>query len=1265
MVKNKIIKLLKSITVASIACLSVTGAYAYQGNGGNTSSGCDSSNNIYSYQGSYGACEYSGFGWIYFEYSPGFNGSIDFVPTSGNSGGSLSISNQCVQYGGFWHFGYFQYKETSFSGGGGTSVSYYGFGSTGNPQHSQAGSTSHLNKNLSLVNTNIYRSQVFSVNGREAAYSVLAASNSTVEGYYRQYINTTGDDNRWGGALNYFCWGEGMAATTFNGKISSAKFSDEITNGAGLSLNATRNVVGNTAYVSFTNQMKRNNDGKDGGVNGSWSTDQTSGSQSFSKNSGWKNVKITSKSVNIPPGGTRYLYQDFTYSSKVDGNGTVQSWDRAPQSCNISGYQESGRWCVKLTRKQATASGTVDAQVTTDSGTYTNPGNVIMSTNGSYTIKFQHTIKRGNDGAGGTVGFGYSTAISGSSNRYANLPSGKGSTHSGTSTSIAQGNSTVVVSYNTETITGYLYPEETRTFCQNLSYQNVVSEGAGSWGNTGNRCVKVKRVKATCPIDNSSYGVDSGSNTAKMTLRNASNSQTVSRQGDGTISVWAKPKDLIRYSYEACASGQLGEDYYNFGHNQGSAYVFRGDNTTSSTPNKYLFGTQLGSGTQPYTYIIGGNSAYSDNQYNKTFVSPSVNGSTFACANSTTNQYYQIPDHNSLNCHSSTYVGRNSDAGSIITQTLTYPRKPNSGNNTLTGRVIIPYNYDLKTTPLNSNPQPIPVSGGTSFDVGFQVDVVPRCNVQVQGNCNSSSKSYRTFPKTTKYRIFSWIVNNNTSESRLKSDMGSEIRDKNNKVIGYYLPNDPATINRYKILKSGNDLFGTNGDKAVASTNDGTKVSVPEDSPIGTKICMAVAIWPSDSHDLPGGGTINSSNQDIALKNSSNMRIWRSSSPSCYTIGKKPSIAIKNGGLFAKNEVKTTTTHRTIGSTYYLFGSWSEYSASSSRNIVGLSSGAGLWGGSTSSAPTGRECRFTTMTIANADCSSKKLGNTQLGSTSSSPKSIIDQIMTRYVVDNADDAGNKVNVNLQGACKYNADKGTYEKVSSDGDSNYTCLPNGASYVYSSGTLTINPKSWGENHYESWLIPFSVDNYSSRTIVIHAKNIDVNESIVYASAAYENNVVGHRMTIFDSTASSPQVILIADESINIGASAVNLDAWLIAPTIDTCAYDERGRAFVNTKNGSPVRNSRTCNRQLVVNGPVITKNLKLNRTHGSGGDTVYVNRNTTSLSTSRYTYNNSKFANASPAETFNISPEVYFWSFHQATRFSQATTTYQRELPTRY
>lgn len=1263
MVRKKITRLLKSATVISMACLSVTGAYAYQGNGGNTSTGCNTSNNIYSYQYSYGACEYSGFGWIYFEYSPGFNGTIDFVPTSGNSGGSLSISNQCVQYGGFWHYGYFQYKQTNFSGDSGTSVKYYGFGSTGNPKHGQAGSTSNLDKNLSLVNTNIHRSQVFSVNGKEAAYSVRAASNSTVEGYYRQYINTTGDDNRWGGALNYFCWGEGMTATTFNGKISSAKFSDEITNGAGLSLNATRNVVGNTAYVSFTNQMKRNNDGKDGGVNGSWSTDQTSGSQSFSKNSGWKNVKITSKSVNIPPGGTRYLYQDFTYSSKVDGNGTVQSWANAPQSCNISGYKASGRWCVKLTRNRATASGTVDAQVTTDSGTYTNPGNVIMSTNGSYTIKFQHTIKRGNDGAGGTVGFGYSTAISGSSNRYANLPSGKGSTHSGTSASIAEGKSTVVVSYNTETITGYLYPEETRTFCQNLSYKNVVSEGADSWGKTSNRCVKVQRAKATCPIDNSSFGVDSGSNTAKMTLRNASNSQTVSRQGDGTISVWAKPKDLIRYSYEACASGQLSEDYYSFGRNQGSAYVFRGDNTTSSTPNKYLFGTQLGSGTQPYTYIIGGNSAYSDNQYNKTFVSPSVNGSTFACANSTTNQYYQIPDHNSLNCRTKDYVGRNSDAGSIISQTLTYPRKPNSGNNTLVGQVKIPYNYDLGTTPLTTNPKNVPVNAGTAFDIGFKVDVTPRCNVQVQGICNSTDKEYKTFPKTTQYRIYSWAVNSSTSETQLKQNIGTEIKDKSGNVIGYYLSNDPAKLG-YTINKSGSDLFGTDGNTVIVTTSDGTKISVPANTAIGTKICAAVAVWPADSHDLPGSGTINDSSQSVALKNSSNLRQWRSSKPSCYTVGKKPSISVKNGGAYAKNGIETTTTYRMVGSTNYLFGSWAEYSAMSAKQIIGFSTGAGLWGGAKNGNVAGKECRYSSMTLANSDCSRKNLGNIRLGNTASSPKQILGQIITRYTSTGTPDLGN-ANVNIQGACIYDVRAGTYIKQSSSSDSNYTCLHNGSAYAYSSGTLTINPGTLGPNSYASWLIPYSVDNYSSRTYVIHAKDIIVNESIIYGSAAYEKNPVGHSMTIFNSVASVPQVILIADNSIQIGASTVNLDAWLIAPEINTCSHDEYGHKF-STAVGSGKYNidSRTCNRQLVINGPVFTKKLKLNRTHGGGGDTKYISRSSAGLSVTNYD-NNSKFGAASPAETFNISPEVYLWSFHQATRFSQATTTYQRELPTRY
>ena len=91
----------------------------------------------------------------------------------------------------------------------------------------------------------------------------------------------------------------------------------------------------------------------------------------------------------------------------------------------------------------------------------------------------------------------------------------------------------------------------------------------------------------------------------------------------------------------------------------------------------------------------------------------------------------------------------------------------------------------------------------------------------------------------------------------------------------------------------------------------------------------------------------------------------------------------------------------------------------------------------------------------------------------------------------------------------------------------------------------------------------------------------------------------------------------------------------------------------------------------INGPVFTKNLYINRTFGAGGDSqiahdaggdqywVTLSENGTG------NFGTDKNVIARPAEVFTIGPEVYMWAYAEGTRFSQATTTYQRELPTRY
>lgn len=1305
--RESIVRYLKISTILLAVFANITAVYAdgYQGDGGGATQGCDSSNNMYSYQNGYGACEYSGFGWTYFAYEPGFNGDLWFIPASNGSGGIRRISSECVRYGGFWHFGYFQYKQYTMSYGD-TKVNYYGFGSTGNPSMSGAGSSFNLDKNYETVRNSgqIYGGQTFYVNGVKAAHSETTAHSSKVKEYYENYRkDTPGVPNNWGKSLNYFCSGR-PGDNDFQGRIKSATV-----NGKSASNNSTINISGDEATVTFNNQMKRG--GQNSSLSAFWKIDNGGiESMLLPDNNGWRTVSNVTKTVEVDAGGSTIVYEDMDYAPKVSDNNQISGgMVDVPQNCTLSGAQANGRYCIKLTRNAPKTSGLVDVQVTTDSsgGTITNPGGSVSSSNGRYTVKFQHSVKRYNDGAGGTVSISYNTFANGSSNR-GSISEGHGSNHSG-STRVSEGNTKVVVSYPEEVITGTLFPGESREFCQNLSYtyrtKHTYYDSKGKkhtyyeyHSGSGSRCATVTRsANVQCDIDGAWYGIDNGKNTARMIFKNATNGQSKTLIGSGNDHIWAKPTDRIRYDYDVCAAGQLHDDYYHWGSSSyNSPYVFTGGNTTSSNPYKYLFPSQLGNGTQPYTvpFGYGSHSWGGEGQYEKSFASPTVN--TLGCASANPGKYYQIPDHKSLNCKSRDYVGRDSDAGSIISQKLDYPSKPNGGTSTLKGDVYVPYNYDLNLRPSNSdNPKDVPVNADTTYSIKYNIDVTNRCNAQVQGS-SCEGGAYHTKPKTTQYRIYTWVVDTpsydyvndynktqvDNSIASIKNSIGTPIKDTSGKVIGYYMPRDPAQDRRYTINASGPDLFKGDGDAATISGN----VTVPHNTEIGAKVCTALAVWPADSHDLPGGGNINTNDQSVALKDGSNGG-WRSTEPNCYSVGKKPNFAVKNGMFISYGGVSASTfTRKPDGNTPLIFGAWSEYSTTSSKKIVGFSSGAAVWGGASYVADSNvRTCKFATMTLANADCSAGDLGNLAAydKSRSSSAASVLDQIMTRYTakVDSEgnaiDDLGN-AEVDFGGICRYYEERGIYLKDGGE-HGNYACLRNGSSYQYSSGTLTFTDDISSSDRNgitRVWHIAPATDKFMSRTRVVKAKKIIINRDIRYGNSDLETDHEAHSKTIFKSAADTPQILLIADEII-IGESVRNIDAWLIADKIDTCGvkYNANANIPVNDKYLS----SRTCNKQLHVNGPVFTKYLKLNRTYGAGGDGQWHKQYNSK--DSYWTYRiknggnnpngqnvaqvNDKYAIAAPAEVFSISPEVYMWAMSEGTRFSQATVTYQRELPPRY
>lgn len=142
----------------------------------------------------------------------------------------------------------------------------------------------------------------------------------------------------------------------------------------------------------------------------------------------------------------------------------------------------------------------------------------------------------------------------------------------------------------------------------------------------------------------------------------------------------------------------------------------------------------------------------------------------------------------------------------------------------------------------------------------------------------------------------------------------------------------------------------------------------------------------------------------------------------------------------------------------------------------------------------------------------------------------------------------------------------------------------------------------------------------RSVVIMASGtVTITGPITYTNAAL-NGVL-----------QIPQVVIIA-QNINIQDSVPQIDAWLVASgTVNTC-YNFTGSL-----------NSNKCNVPLLVDGPVVTGHLLLNRTAGS----------------------DTGAGSGNPAERFNLRPDAFLWARLEAIGNDKAQTIYSSELPPRF
>jgi len=680
-----------------------------------------------------------------------------------------------------------------------------------------------------------------------------------------------------------------------------------------------------------------------------------------------------------------------------------------------------------------------------------------------------------------------------------------------------------------------------KLYCQQIRYWAPNDKGgrtsSSNWGYSNLVCVRV-----AAPVNCDELGVVStisrGYTVGRTTAQKNGGTQytnNIDPQDNPSDTnkrptvgiVWAKPGDTIQFKHLLCQGAQKPvQAAVNSGGSTGGANNFSriSFNTTNPLAGRTFYGNTLPTNntssetTQPLGTVSG----------IRTFNDP--NPSAIALGVTETGK--------TLTQKLEWGTRETTSAASGSVRNVTVLGAPDSSTS---ATVNVPYNYVL-------DPKIEPTPEVVYVDETITVRTGTNTNTRV--NDPVTDQPYSTKTKPSVYEIISFVAvpdsnkpagygdTTNTIDPYLTN--GSELQ-----TCDYYTPGMsllPGT--GCNLVARGTDTFNKSGSVTgyyenlpVASVNIG-------DMPVGTKYCIALSMWPYDSHNgaLASTGEAN----DPSLNDNTGEGYWIHTPPRCFDIAKKPNLQVWANGVFSKGAIRTSQSTKNIGGSIRTFGSWSEYHTIGLKDITRFGTGAAFGyeknnGGDYINALPGGlvdttdPCAYSKSTITNANCNA--LGNANispLGATN-----VISGILARYTSPGGTQiAGDSTS--LSGL------DGQYS-TSSSITINYSSVPRGKTIaIYSSGTVTI------------------------------AGNI-----------VYENGP-------YSDPADLPQVLIIAKE-IRISPEVTNIDAWLIS------GQTNGGSGIVDTCYGHDVgtMSASDCTNQLVINGPVFANTLITNRTHGAG------------------------------------------------------------------
>lgn len=1419
--KNKLKKALyfsaglATLSVAGLIVSSQTSMNAYAGGGGATSgsTGCGICGNA---MWSSCVCDSGGFSWVWYERFG--SGAISFV---GNSTSGLTVIKGCSS--GFMHLGYDIYESDEPGNPGsswfyvsarGGSFKYNGHGGRGQVGSRSTNYTSGSGGSIHDVPTGKIKGFKFKDTGGDGGTAIDAYGASTAKSKYNDAIKNYPDEmvkynasgTRIGmlskndyNSLSWFCYPTNKKAT-FTATTSKNSGSD------GSTTSTPQNVTKDTVTLKWDHKVTRN--GGDGGefkiknkleTKPRKTSSNTSPAAPNSTTKNWESKKIGDNTtindtlpINVIPGTTYKYCSKLSYYSIKNTDKTSDDKQSTTNEVCLSVYRVNRQVAFSANTKVYADTGNGTAVTERDNPKGNN--NVVTTTDGKFTVKFVHTITRGNvlGPAGYTnddnfkVDASYKTYVRDTGNYYS--VNKKSTVKEGTWRSMKKNQSNQII----DEFKGTIHPKQEVTFCQRLHYQTKNDEKNTAL-NTGKdssrdytqeKCVTIKRAEAVCGGDfnyaDYKYGYNKGWNVGYISVNNATmgvtktsphapadyNNSGVTKNAPD---LYARPGDLIQYTYKFCAGAQ----YPNYLNKATHVTTYRASGTTTNPnantndkKNQYLFDSQVtrynvsGQNTttfhSPRTWTstansvdqyVTGSKKFPYDKFDATFTSPQNPNTIYKNYNcaissgpSNPNNFYQVsgrikgqtgssnsPD-TSTNCATGLL-----DVGTTISQTVTWTDRKikaidnhgvddnristnqidsihnGSKNNGAKASVKVPYNYKLaphaERRGGSSARDGKVVYRGTTLNVDTGVTVMRRTNTNV--STDNTKNEYATITKPTHIKT-RWYVETPGGAKKCKTAGGyygcSAYYGAGSEKEEVWILNRTGRLNGTAGDKNHD---GDNENKTIKSIEDGRvwdtiTIDIPDELDLGDRVCGEVSVSPFDSHD---GDNSASSIAAIALSSSSNYPIWDSRNTltvrACYTVSKLPTMSVEGSNAYSGSGngkgFITSRFYKQFGSTKYMFGSWSEYGLYGlvdNDGIHGTASGAtfgyetGTSGvvrnqnransGNVAKTSNTTTCTYATQTFINSNCNTATdvIGKAGMGKTSA--RDFRNRILDRFTSGNAsavqkneyennctrDDAGRWVSSYYQsGYAMYSNIKCVEAKDSTTGSSytKYAFMPAWINHDWDENGinhLKINGNAyWGDgvkriggganNNKLNVYYKANFDNGQFNATSVHeVSGTYVLDGDVLIGDGEGNNFIDD--PTYTNLGQSVMRVFVADK-IYLTNKVERVDAILIANEINTCAYNTYEdfmagkKAVIGGESGSVMLNSTMCNNHVQFNAPVMAKKIVLNRTGGS-----------------------EKAANtAVRAETFDMNMNTYFWSYIQMSRYSQAVTTYSRELPTRY